>query len=215
MAASRPVLSPLLAFSRRILATSPAAPILPLGTLIGARWLQTGSTPSHAAGSAPGSGGATPPNDEGVETHDDFKPQLKATEGVLPVHAQIQEDIKSCPVVVFMKGLPSAPMCGFSAAVVRVLAAHGVDFKGVNVLEDPDLRDGIKSFSEWPTIPQVYVNGEFIGGCDIVMKMHQVWHATHFMKDVLCSACWIFLTAVCNTVAQVLSGFEGLSSFEK
>ncbi|CAI5463895.1 unnamed protein product [Closterium sp. Yama58-4] len=184
MAASRPALSPLLAFSRRILATSPAAPILPLGTLIGARWLQTGSAPSHAAGSAPGSGGATPPSEEGGETHDDFKPQIKAAEGVLPVYAQIKEDIKSCPVVVFMKGLPSAPMCGFSAAVVRVLAAHGVDFKGVNVLEDPDLREGIKSFSEWPTIPQVYVNGEFIGGCDIVMKMHQSGELADLLKSL-------------------------------
>jgi monothiol glutaredoxin len=72
-----------------------------------------------------------------------------------------------------MKGTPVFPMCGFSAAVVQVLGHMGVKFKGINVLEDPSIRQGIKDFSNWPTIPQLYVKGEFVGGCDIVREMFQ------------------------------------------
>ncbi len=72
-----------------------------------------------------------------------------------------------------MKGVPRAPQCGFSAGVVKVLDAIGSDYVGVNVLEDPYLREGIKEFSDWPTIPQLYVNGEFVGGCDIVREMYE------------------------------------------
>lgn len=107
--------------------------------------------------------------------HDDFKPQKKrdyANEAG-DVHAQIEKDIAADKVVVFMKGVPDAPMCGFSNTVVQVMKAEGVDFKGYNVLADPDLREGIKSFSAWPTIPQVYVNGEFIGGCDTTVEMYK------------------------------------------
>ncbi|TEB33024.1 monothiol glutaredoxin-5 [Coprinellus micaceus] len=88
----------------------------------------------------------------------------------------IQKAIEAKPLVLFMKGTPDAPQCGFSRAVVQVLDLHGVPpekLQSYNVLEDPELRNGIKEFSEWPTIPQVYVNGEFIGGCDILIGMHQ------------------------------------------
>ena len=85
---------------------------------------------------------------------------------------QIESEIKENQVVLFMKGTPVAPQCGFSATVVQVLTQMGVKFKGINVLADAELRDGIKSYTNWPTIPQLYVKGEFVGGCDIVRAMH-------------------------------------------
>src|SRR5258708_1470392 len=86
---------------------------------------------------------------------------------------RIKQDISENDVVLYMKGTPVFPQCGFSAAVVEVLSELGVKFKGVNVLTDPSLRDGIKQFSSWPTIPQLYVKGEFVGGCNIVREMHE------------------------------------------
>ncbi|MEK9598022.1 MAG: Grx4 family monothiol glutaredoxin [Alphaproteobacteria bacterium] len=86
---------------------------------------------------------------------------------------RIQSEINSQDVVLFMKGTPVFPQCGFSAAVVGVLSHLGVQFRGVNVLEDNDIREGIKTFSDWPTIPQLYVKGEFMGGCDIIKEMYE------------------------------------------
>ena len=86
---------------------------------------------------------------------------------------QIRNEISSNDVVLFMKGTPVMPQCGFSAAVVQVLTHLGVKFKGIDVLADANIRQGIKDFSNWPTIPQLYVKGEFIGGCDIVREMYQ------------------------------------------
>src|SRR5450432_2096725 len=88
-----------------------------------------------------------------------------------PVIQRIQQDISDNEVVLYMKGTPVFPQCGFSAAVVQVLSDLGVKFKGIDVLTDPSLRQGIKEFSSWPTIPQLYVKGEFVGGCDIVREM--------------------------------------------
>jgi len=88
-----------------------------------------------------------------------------------PVTDRIQKDIKENDILLFMKGTPVFPQCGFSAAVVQVLTDLGVKFKGVDVLTDPAIRQGIKDFSQWPTIPQLYVKGEFVGGCDIVREM--------------------------------------------
>jgi monothiol glutaredoxin len=85
----------------------------------------------------------------------------------------IDNEVKANDVVLFMKGTPQAPMCGFSAQVVQILDHVGVPYKGHNVLASDELRDGIKAFSNWPTIPQLYVKGEFIGGCDIVREMFQ------------------------------------------
>ncbi|MBM3554974.1 MAG: Grx4 family monothiol glutaredoxin [Alphaproteobacteria bacterium] len=90
-----------------------------------------------------------------------------------PVFDRIKQDINDNDVVLYMKGTPVFPQCGFSAAVVQVLSHTGVKFKGINVLEDSSLRDGIKAFSDWPTIPQLYVKGEFVGGCDIVREMYE------------------------------------------
>ena len=90
-----------------------------------------------------------------------------------PVFDRIQSDITANPVVLYMKGTPVFPQCGFSARVVQILSHVGIPFKGVNVLEDMEIREGIKSFANWPTIPQLYVKGEFVGGCDIVTEMFQ------------------------------------------
>ncbi|KAM9381361.1 glutaredoxin-related protein 5, mitochondrial [Phaethornis superciliosus] len=86
----------------------------------------------------------------------------------------VERLVREHPVVVFMKGSPAQPLCGFSNAVVQILRLHGVeDYRAHDVLQDPDLRQGIKNYSNWPTIPQVYLNGEFVGGCDILLQMHQ------------------------------------------
>ena len=88
-----------------------------------------------------------------------------------PVFARIQQEINENDVVLFMKGNPMFPQCGFSAAVSHILSEMQVKFKGVNVLDDMAIREGIKQFSNWPTIPQLYVKGEFVGGCDIIREM--------------------------------------------
>ncbi|MBF0269548.1 MAG: Grx4 family monothiol glutaredoxin [Alphaproteobacteria bacterium] len=100
-----------------------------------------------------------------------------------PVFARIKQDITENPVVLYMKGTPMFPQCGFSAAVVQVLGERGVKFKGVDVLSDPGLRDGIKEFTNWPTIPQLYVKGEFVGGCDIVREMNQTGELARLLDE--------------------------------
>ncbi len=90
-----------------------------------------------------------------------------------PAFERIESDLKANPVVLYMKGTPVFPQCGFSARVVQVLSHIGVPFKGVNVLEDAEIREGIKAYANWPTIPQLFVNGELVGGCDIVMEMYE------------------------------------------
>ena len=86
---------------------------------------------------------------------------------------KIQNFVKENEVCLFMKGTPEVPQCGFSLAVSNVLKHLNVNFKGINVLEDPEIREGIKSYSDWPTIPQLYIKGEFIGGCDIIKEMFE------------------------------------------
>jgi len=90
-----------------------------------------------------------------------------------PVNERIQTEINSQDVVLFMKGSPLSPQCGFSAATVQALSMTGVKFGSVDILQDMEIREGIKQFSNWPTIPQLYVKGEFIGGCDIVREMFE------------------------------------------
>jgi monothiol glutaredoxin len=89
------------------------------------------------------------------------------------VHDRIASEVGSADVLLFMKGTPVFPQCGFSAAVVQILTNLGVRFKAVDVLKDPEIRQGIKDFSNWPTIPQLYVKGEFAGGCDIIREMYE------------------------------------------
>ncbi|MBI4966756.1 MAG: Grx4 family monothiol glutaredoxin [Rhodospirillales bacterium] len=99
------------------------------------------------------------------------------------VAARIRQEITDNPVVLYMKGTPMFPQCGFSARVVQILSTLGVGFKGVDVLTDPSLRDGIKAFANWPTLPQLYVKGEFVGGCDIVSEMMESGELQTLLKD--------------------------------
>ena len=96
---------------------------------------------------------------------------------------KIRQQIGGDDVVLYMKGTPVFPMCGFSAAVVQVLSRSGVKYQSYNILEDADLRQGLKEFSSWPTFPQLYVKGEFIGGCDIVREMHQAGELGSLMAE--------------------------------
>jgi monothiol glutaredoxin len=99
-----------------------------------------------------------------------------------PVFDQIRHDLTNNDVVLYMKGSPAFPQCGFSAAVVQVLNHLGVTFKGVDVLTDPALRDGIKQYSNWPTLPQLYIKNQFVGGCDIVREMYQTGELGELMQ---------------------------------
>jgi monothiol glutaredoxin len=99
------------------------------------------------------------------------------------IHDRIKSDIESNDIVLYMKGTPAAPQCGFSATVIQILDHVGVKYKAVNVLADPDVRNGIKEFSQWPTIPQLYVKGEFVGGCDIVKEMFEAGELRPFMVE--------------------------------
>ncbi len=96
---------------------------------------------------------------------------------------RIAEDVAQNEVLLFMKGTPVFPQCGFSAAVVQILSELGVKFKAVDVLKDAEIRQGIKEFSNWPTIPQLYVKGEFVGGCDIVREMFQAGELQQLLAD--------------------------------
>jgi monothiol glutaredoxin len=100
-----------------------------------------------------------------------------------PIHDFITKTLDEHAVVLFMKGVPDSPQCGFSAVTVQILDHLGVDFVGVNVLQDDGLRQGIKAFSDWPTIPQLYVKGEFVGGSDIVRQMFQSGELKPFLAE--------------------------------
>eukprot|EP00668_Euglena_longa_P028769 GGOE01036091.1.p1 GENE.GGOE01036091.1~~GGOE01036091.1.p1 ORF type:complete len:174 (-),score=52.91 GGOE01036091.1:322-774(-) len=107
-------------------------------------------------------------------THPDFAPKAKnpEEEDLEAAIAEMKKDIKDNRIVLFMKGEPKNPQCGFSAKVVQILAQYGQKYIAYNVLADPLIRTGVKKISNWPTIPQLYVDGEFVGGCDIVTEMH-------------------------------------------
>ncbi|CAK1543173.1 unnamed protein product [Leptosia nina] len=100
------------------------------------------------------------------------------------VKDKIDDIVKKNKVVVFMKGVPDAPRCGFSNAVVQIMRMHAVPYESHDVLSDENLRQGIKDYSNWPTIPQVFINGEFVGGCDIMLQMHQSGELVEELKKV-------------------------------
>ena len=100
-----------------------------------------------------------------------------------PVFARIEQDIAANPVMLYMKGTAMFPQCGFSARVVQILSHLGVPFQTANVLEDTEVREGIKQFSNWPTIPQLYVKGEFVGGCDIIREMYEAGELQDFLSE--------------------------------
>ena len=122
--------------------------------------------PSPAAPAA-----AARPVHRGYAPADEDEPA--SPRGDKPVRDFIDEFVKGNKVVLFMKGTPDSPMCGFSANAAAILRGYGAPIAAINVLADPEIRQGIKEYSNWPTIPQVYINGEFIGGSDILMQMHQ------------------------------------------
>ena len=99
------------------------------------------------------------------------------------INAWIDNEVKANDVLLFMKGTPTFPQCGFSGQVVQILDYLGVEYKGINVLENADIRQGIKDYSNWPTIPQLYVKGEFVGGCDIIREMFQAGELQSFLTD--------------------------------
>ena len=99
------------------------------------------------------------------------------------IQAWIDNEVKSNNVVLFMKGTPSFPQCGFSSQVVQILDYLGVYYKGINVLENMEVREGVKQYSNWPTIPQLYVKGEFVGGCDIIREMFQAGELQQLLAD--------------------------------
>jgi monothiol glutaredoxin len=99
------------------------------------------------------------------------------------VAERIRKELSDNDVVLFMKGTPVFPQCGFSAAIVQVLSQLGVKFKGIDVLQDPGIRQGIKDFAQWPTIPQLYVKGEFVGGCDIIREMYQSGELSQLLDE--------------------------------
>ena len=101
------------------------------------------------------------------------------------VFSRIKQDIEANPVLIYMKGSPAMPQCGFSAATVDAFNSIGVTYETRDILQDPELRQGIKDFSNWPTIPQVYLAGKFLGGCDIIMEMHERGELEPMVKEAL------------------------------
>ena len=100
-----------------------------------------------------------------------------------PIHQQIDNDLSVNPVMLYMKGSPAFPQCGFSAAVVSILNALGVTYESCDVLSNTTIRQGIKDYANWPTVPQLYVKGEFVGGCDIVREMHETGELKQLLED--------------------------------
>jgi monothiol glutaredoxin len=110
------------------------------------------------------------------------RPAAPTRETAMSIEQFIDNEVKANDVVLFMKGTPQFPMCGFSGQIVQILDYLGVPYKGLNVLENEELRGGIKTYSNWPTIPQLYVKGEFVGGCDIVREMFQAGELQSLFK---------------------------------
>lgn len=122
------------------------------------------------------------PNDP--DTHEDFRPTSKIDNSDISLQDLVQKDVKENPVMLYMKGVPEAPRCGFSSLAVRVLQEYSVPIGARNILEDPELKNAVKSFSHWPTFPQIFINGEFVGGSDIILNMHQNGELKEKLKDV-------------------------------
>nr|TKS15370.1 glutaredoxin family protein [Populus alba] len=127
------------------------------------------------------------PNDP--DSHADFQPNNKAVNesgscSGINIKELVDKDVKEHPIVIYMKGYPDLPQCGFSALAVRVLKQYNVPLTARNILEYPDLRTGVKAYSNWPTFPQIFIKGEFIGGSDIIMNMHQTGELKEKLQDI-------------------------------
>lgn len=122
------------------------------------------------------------PNDP--DTHEDFRPTNKLENSDVSLKDIVEQDIKEHPVMIYMKGVPESPRCGFSSLAVKVLSEYSVPMAARNILEDPELKDAVKTFSHWPTFPQIFIKGEFIGGSDIILNMHKNGELQEKLKDV-------------------------------
>ncbi|GAB2271243.1 Monothiol glutaredoxin-S15, mitochondrial [Dionaea muscipula] len=121
------------------------------------------------------------------DTHEDFRPASKLENPSLSVRDIVEQDVKENPVMIYMKGIPELPRCGFSSLAVRVLKEYNVPLSARNILEDPELKNAVKAFSNWPTFPQIFINGEFVGGSDIILSMHQNGELEEKLKDMVSS----------------------------
>ncbi|XP_028779128.1 monothiol glutaredoxin-S15, mitochondrial isoform X2 [Neltuma alba] len=129
-----------------------------------------------------------------LETHDDFKPAIKLGTDFKPANKLensgvslkdlVEQDVKENPVMIYMKGIPELPLCGFSSLAVKILQLYDVPFGARDVLEDAELKSAVKAFSNWPTFPQIFIKGEFLGGSDIILNMHQSGELKDLLKDV-------------------------------
>lgn len=118
------------------------------------------------------------------DTHEDFRPASKIESSNVSLKDIVVQDLKENPVMIYMKGIPEAPRCGFSSVAVRVLKEYGVPFSSRNILEDMELKNAVKAYSHWPTFPQIFIKGEFIGGSDIILNMHQTGELEQKLKDI-------------------------------
>ncbi|EEF44744.1 monothiol glutaredoxin-S15, mitochondrial [Ricinus communis] len=118
------------------------------------------------------------------DTHEDFQPNNKLENSGLSLKDVVEQDVKDNPVMIYMKGVPDLPQCGFSALAVRVLKQYNTPLSARNILENPELKSAVKSFSNWPTFPQIFIKGEFIGGSDIIMDLHQSGELKQKLQDI-------------------------------
>ncbi|KAI3505975.1 hypothetical protein L1887_28328 [Cichorium endivia] len=142
--------------------------------------LASGSLYHHGMGFS-----TTLPNDP--DTHDDFKPTNKLEKSGVTLKDIIEQDVKDNPVMVYMKGDPNRPLCGFSSLAVKILQEYRVPISSRNILEDIELKNAVKAFSTWPTFPQIFINGEFIGGSDIILDMHKKGELEEKLKIAVAS----------------------------
>ncbi|KAK4375448.1 hypothetical protein RND71_006125 [Anisodus tanguticus] len=119
------------------------------------------------------------------DTHEDFRPTSKLESSGLSLENIVEQDVKENPVMIYMKGVPEFPQCGFSSLAVRVLKSYNAPISARNILEDPELKNAVKAFSHWPTFPQIFINGEFIGGSDIILNMHQSGELKEKLKTIV------------------------------
>ncbi|GLJ07960.1 hypothetical protein SUGI_0078370 [Cryptomeria japonica] len=122
---------------------------------------------------------------EDSDTHSDFRSINKAPSDAPSARELVEKDVKENPIMLYIKGVPDAPRCGFSKLAVSVLQQYGVSFSSRNILEDSELKEGIKAFSNWPTFPQIFIKGEFVGGSDIILNMHQSGELKEKLKDLM------------------------------
>ncbi|XP_071904534.1 monothiol glutaredoxin-S15, mitochondrial isoform X1 [Coffea arabica] len=125
----------------------------------------------------------TVPNDP--DTHEDFRPTIKLESSGLSLKDIVEQDVKEKHVMIYMKGVPDLPRCGFSSLAVRVLKEYSVPISARNILEDLELKNAVKAYSNWPTFPQIFIKGEFIGGSDIILNMHQNGELKEKLKDIM------------------------------